>query len=76
MTASDGVLLCLRRPIGHAGHFCHDTAGWSGFKPCNSDIPPTWGVGVTCSDSADHAADHEADTDKDGMCPKPADWCV
>ena len=72
----DGSTNEPKRCGGHAGHFCHDTAGWSGFKPCNSDIPATWGVGVTCSDSVDHAADHEADTDKDGMCPRPADWCV
>ena len=72
----DGSTNEPKRCGGRPGHWCHDTAGESGFKPCNSHIPAAWGVGLTCDDSADDAADHAADTDKDGMCPKPADWCV
>ena len=64
------------RHRGITGHYCHDTAGESGFKPCNRNIPATWGYGVPCEGSAAQAAAQAANTDEHGMCQKPADWCV
>ena len=64
------------RCSGIPGHFCHDTAGESGFKPCDSKIAATWGHGVPCLGSADQAAAPADDTDENSMCPKPAEWCV
>ena len=38
---------------GKQGNFCWDSAGNSGFKPCNkSSILSTWGFGVQCLESA------------------------
>ena len=75
----DGSMNEPTRCGGRTGHFCHDAAGESGFKPCNRKIPATWGPGVPCLDSAHQAAaqaDDTDDTDEYGMCRKPADWCV
>ena len=36
---------------GIPGHYCHDTAGQSGFHPCNETIPATWGT-IQCLESS------------------------
>ena len=36
---------------GIPGHYCHDTEGQSGFKPCNETVPATWGT-VQCLESS------------------------